>query len=134
MEGGVDSSRRSLLLRQPLGHRSALRTDRATARRAFDSPAAVVRGPEAVGRETGREKRGNGTRCAFDVSRFPFSVEARGIEPRSEHDSDTAPTCVDLALWSHHLGAWSALAVTSLWKLLRQPLRPQLTPARLCDT
>jgi len=25
-------------------------------------------------------------------------VEARGIEPRSEHDSDTAPTCVDKAL------------------------------------
>ena len=25
-------------------------------------------------------------------------MEARGIEPRSEHDSDTAPTCVDLAL------------------------------------
>src|SRR6266516_1386612 len=63
-----------------------------------------------------------------------FQMEARGIEPRSEHDSDTAPTCVDLALWSHRLGAWSALAVTSLWKLLRQPLRPQLPPARLCDT
>ena len=26
------------------------------------------------------------------------SMEARGIEPRSEHDSDTAPTCVDKAL------------------------------------
>src|SRR5258706_7081708 len=25
-------------------------------------------------------------------------MEARGIEPRSEHDSDTATTCVDLAL------------------------------------
>ena len=35
------------------------------------------------------------------MSRFPFPellVEARGIEPRSEHDSDTAPTCVDKAL------------------------------------
>lgn len=37
----------------------------------------------------------NGTRY---VPRFSFLVEARGIEPRSEHDSDTAPTCVDLAL------------------------------------
>jgi len=25
-------------------------------------------------------------------------MEARGIEPRSENDSDTAPTCVDKAL------------------------------------
>ena len=41
-------------------------------------------------------------------------MEARGIEPRSEHDSDTAPTCVDLALWSRYLGAWSALVATSL--------------------
>jgi hypothetical protein len=62
-----------------------------------------------------KPKRENGTRSAFPVSRFACSLmEARGIEPRSEHDSETAPTCVDLALWSHHLGAWSALAVTSL--------------------
>ena len=42
------------------------------------------------------------------------TVEARGIEPRSEHDSDTAPTCVDKALWSRYLGASSALVATSL--------------------
>jgi len=62
-------------------------------------------------------------------------MEARGIEPRSERDSDSATTCVDDAfLCSRHLGASSALAATSLYRLLRNPLRPQVTPARLCDT
>src|SRR6267154_2221370 len=42
------------------------------------------------------EKR-NGTRCVT-VSRSSVAMEARGIEPRSEHDSDTATTCVDRAL------------------------------------
>ena len=40
-------------------------------------------------------------------------VEARGIEPRSENDSDTATTCVDEACWSHHRGASPAAAATS---------------------
>ena len=56
----------------------------------------------------------NEKRDTLRVSRFPWSVEARGIEPRSEHDSDTAPTCVDKALWSRYLGASSALVATSL--------------------
>jgi len=33
-----------------------------------------------------------------NLHNLPFAVEARGIEPRSENDSDTAPTCVDKAL------------------------------------
>src|SRR2546430_10809335 len=48
--------------------------------------------------QTGLVRAENGTRGR--VSRVPFPgllVEARGIEPRSEHDSDTAPTCVDKA-------------------------------------
>src|SRR5881397_4449997 len=78
---------------------------------------------------------GNEKRKTGHVARFPCpvsrvgSVEARGIEPRSEHDSDTAPTCVDRALWSRYLGAPSALAATSLFHLLRHSLRPQVPPA-----
>ena len=45
-------------------------------------------------------------------SRAP-RMEARGIEPRSENDSDTATTCVDEACWSHHRGASPATAATS---------------------
>ncbi len=42
---------------------------------------------------------GNEKRETEDASRFPFPVsrfymEARGIEPRSENDSDAATTCV----------------------------------------
>ena len=40
-------------------------------------------------------------------------MEARGIEPRSENDSDTTTTCVDEACWSRHRGASPATAATS---------------------
>src|SRR5439155_5692224 len=81
-----------------------------------------------VGHHTRERRTGN----VLDVSRS--EMEARGIEPRSEHDSDTATTCVDRALWSRYLGAPSALVATSLFNLLRHSLRPQAPPARLCDT
>src|SRR6266853_3483806 len=85
--------------------------------------------PRSYLNETGEERR-------WRPSPFPFAccMEARGIEPRSERDSDSATTCVDDAfLSSRHLGASSALAATSLYLLLRNPLRPWVTPARLCD-
>ena len=64
-------------------------------------PRATSSIPSAASRAGRREKTRNGKRETCRISRFPFlelSVEARGIEPRSEHDSDTAPTCVDKAL------------------------------------
>src|SRR5882672_2509799 len=43
--------------------------------------------------ETRRGKRRARRPIHFPLTRLP-QMEARGIEPRSEHDSDTAPTCV----------------------------------------
>ena len=44
------------------------------------------------------------------------------------------PDQADRQIYQATLGASPASAATSLYRLSRHPLRPRVTPARLCDT
>src|SRR5512142_599024 len=78
------------------------------------------RRPEEIGQERRGEQdrerglRGDALRREAD-GEVPDEhvMEARGIEPRSEPGSETAPTCVGGAYWSCHPGTPPAQVATS---------------------
>src|SRR5690348_17628897 len=82
-------------------------------------------------------KNGNRPFSTFPVSRFPLPVPHGGAGNRT-------PVRASLRCHSYVRrrrfigspcpGASPAQAATSLYQLLRDLLRPEITPARLCDT